>query len=247
MKYTFNNRIAAVTGANRGIGKEISLDLAKHGCKVLCLGRKMESLQVVVDEIKSLGGYAEAFEIDVTSSESSRLCAEKILEKYETVDILVNNAGIARDSLAVTMSDEDWDDVIKTNLNGSFYLTRELIMPMIANEWGRIIFISSITGLYGCCGLSNYSAAKAGVIGLARSLAVELGAKNITSNAIAPGLVETDLIKTSIPKEFIEKHIEKFNRMCTVQDVSAICRFYASEEGGFMNGEVIVVDGGRRM
>ena len=189
MELTYTDKVALVSGAGRGIGREIALELAKAGCTVICVSRNESSCGSVAEEIRACGGKAESFAFDVSDSgQVKEKCAE-ILKKYGAVDILVNNAGITRDNLLMRMSDEEWNAVISTNLSSCFYLSRNLVRAMMGKRWGRIINISSVSGIAGNAGQANYSAAKAGIIGFTKTLARELAARNITANAVAPGFI----------------------------------------------------------
>ncbi len=246
MKFTFNDRVAFVTGASRGIGKEIALELAKEGCKVLCVSRKLAECRLVADEIKSMGFFAEAYECDVSNSAQVSQIADEVLQKYEKVDIVVNNAGIARDNIIALMSDEEWADVINIDLSGAFYVTRAFVPMMMSNRWGRIINISSMAAIYGTAGLANYAAAKGGMLGMTKALACELASRNICVNAVAPGLTDTDLIK-NIPKAEIERIKRDCGGLATPNNIAFTCKFLASEEGGYITGQTIELCGGRKM
>ena len=201
MELTYTNKVALVSGAGRGIGREIAIELAKVGCTVICSSKNPTSCGKVAEEIVANGGKAEAVPFDVSKPEEIKQACVDILKKYDAVDILINNAGITKDNLLMRMSDEEWDDVIATNLSSAFYLTRNLIRAMMSQRWGRIINISSLSGQMGNMGQVNYSAAKAGMIGFTKSVAKEVASRNITVNAIAPGFIETDM--TSVLPESV--------------------------------------------
>ncbi len=244
MSLTFNNRIALVTGAGRGIGRSIAKNLAASGIKVLCVS-KSNNCESVVAEIKALGGDAEAYQVDVSDSKAVASACESILSQYEAVDILVNNAGITRDGLLLRMSDEDWDAVLATNLSSCFYWSKGLLRGMTRRRWGRIINISSISGVMGNPGQFNYCAAKAGMIGATKSLAKEVAGRNITVNAVAPGFVETDMTG-EMNQEVLEtmKKMIPLKRLGCPEDIAHAVNFIASEESGYITGQVFIIDGG---
>ena len=245
MELTYTDKVALVSGAGRGIGREIALELAKAGCTVICVSRNESSCGSVAEEIRACGGKAESFAFDVSDSgQVKEKCAE-ILKKYGAVDILVNNAGITRDNLLMRMSDEEWNAVISTNLSSCFYLSRNLVRAMMSKRWGRIINISSVSGIAGNAGQANYSAAKAGIIGFTKTLARELAARNITANAVAPGFIETDMT-AKLPENIMEaaKAAIPLKRFGKPDDIARVCAFLASEEASYITGQVISVNGG---
>lgn len=245
MELTYTDKVALVSGAGRGIGREIALELAKAGCTVICVSRNESSCGSVAEEIRACGGKAESFAFDVSDSgQVKEKCAE-ILKKYGAVDILVNNAGITRDNLLMRMSDEEWNAVISTNLSSCFYLSRNLVRAMMGKRWGRIINISSVSGIAGNAGQANYSAAKAGIIGFTKTLARELAARNITANAVAPGFIETDMT-AKLPENIMEaaKAAIPLKRFGKPDDIARVCVFLASEEASYITGQVISVNGG---
>lgn len=245
MELTYTDKVALVSGAGRGIGREIALELAKAGCTVICVSRNESSCGSVAEEIRACGGKAESFAFDVSDSgQVKEKCAE-ILKKYGAVDILVNNAGITRDNLLMRMSDEEWNAVILTNLSSCFYLSRNLVRAMMGKRWGRIINISSVSGIAGNAGQANYSAAKAGIIGFTKTLARELAARNITANAVAPGFIETDMT-AKLPENIMEaaKAAIPLKRFGKPDDIARVCAFLASEEASYITGQVISVNGG---
>lgn len=245
MELTYTDKVALVSGAGRGIGREIALELAKAGCTVICVSRNESSCGSVAEEIRACGGKAESFAFDVSDSgQVKEKCAE-ILKKYGAVDILVNNAGITRDNLLMRMSDEEWNAVISTNLSSCFYLSRNLVRAMMGKRWGRIINISSVSGIAGNAGQANYSAAKAGIIGFTKTLARELAARNITANAVAPGFIETDMT-AKLPENIMEaaKAAIPLKRFGKPEDIARVCAFLASEEASYITGQVISVNGG---
>lgn len=244
MSLTFNNRIALVTGAGRGIGRSIAKNLAASGIKVICVS-KSSTCESVVNEIKASGGAAEAYQVDVSDSKAVALACESILDQYETVDILVNNAGITRDGLLLRMSDEDWNAVLATNLSSCFYWSKGLLRGMTKKRWGRIINISSISGVMGNPGQFNYCAAKAGMIGATKSLAKEVAGRNITVNAVAPGFIETDMTG-DMNQDVLEtmKKMIPLKRLGSPEDIAHAVNFIASEESGYITGQVFTIDGG---
>ncbi|MEN8661571.1 MAG: 3-oxoacyl-[acyl-carrier-protein] reductase [Lentimonas sp.] len=243
-----DKKIALVTGAGRGIGKAIAELLATKGNHVICLSRSESSCGAVADGINANGGSAESIALDVSDKEAVKLACEQLLEKYGTIDILVNNAGITRDGLLFRMSDDDWDDVISTNLSSCFAFVKYLARPMTRKRFGRIINMASVIGLTGNAGQANYAAAKAGMIGLTKSLAKEFAARNVTVNAIAPGFIATDMTA-----ELNEKQQEAIvgiipmKRMGTAADIAHATAFLASDEAGYITGQVFTVDGGMVM
>jgi 3-oxoacyl-[acyl-carrier protein] reductase len=240
-----HDQVALVTGASRGIGKAIALTLAEAGAKVACIARNREKLNETVAEIQAAGGTAVAFECDVTSSESVTSLVEAVLEKWQTLEILVNNAGITRDTLIPRMADEQWDEVINTNLRGAFLFIRAATRPMMQARYGRIINIASVSGLMGNPGQANYSASKAGLIGMTRTVARELAGRKLTVNAVAPGFIETEMtgaLGDSILGEVKARIPAK--RLGTVAEIGAAVLFLASPAAAYITGQVLTVDGG---
>lgn len=240
-----SGRVAIVTGASRGIGKAIAISLAENGAKVACVATSAERVMGTVEEIRALGGEAEAFGANVGVTEEGKAVVDAVLAKWEKVDILVNNAGITRDGLLMNMSDSDWDDVIQTNLRGTFVFTRACIVPMMQKRYGRIINVSSVSGLVGNPGQTNYSASKAGVIGITNTVAREYAKRKITVNAVAPGFIATDM--TAVLGDMIIQEAKKripANRVGDPQDIADAVLFLASEGASYITGQVISVDGG---
>lgn len=248
MKLTFNNRVALVTGAGRGIGKEIALSLAAEGVEVVCVSKNLSSCQGVADAILTNGGKARALAVDVADKAAVAAAGEMLLKEYEAIDILVNNAGITKDGLLFRMSDEDWDSVINTNLSSAFYLAKQFIRPMTKKRWGRVINISSVVGIMGNAGQLNYSSAKAGLLGFTKSLAREFASRSITCNAIAPGFIATDMTSVLSPEiqEMIKKTIP-LGRMGEAKDIANMVTYLASEESNYITGQVFSIDGGMAM
>ncbi|MFZ1137101.1 MAG: 3-oxoacyl-[acyl-carrier-protein] reductase [Terracidiphilus sp.] len=238
-------RVALVTGASQGIGRACALVLASAGAKVVLCARNQEKLQEVAAEIGSKGGEAEALKMDVANEEEIKAGVKAILARFGKIDILVNNAGVTRDQLVLRMKRSDWDEVINTNLTGPFLLTQAVMGAMLKQRWGRIINITSIFGQIGQAGQANYASSKAGLIGLTMAVAREVSSRNITVNAVAPGWIETAMT-TTLPEELKEKmrNSVPLGRTGTDLDVANAVKFLASEEAGYITGEVLKVNGG---
>jgi 3-oxoacyl-[acyl-carrier protein] reductase len=236
---------AIVTGASRGIGRAIALALASAGAQVACVARSADKLAETVAAIHAAGGTAEVHECDVTDGASVQKVVDSVVEKWGKLHILVNNAGITRDTLIPRMSDEDWDLVINTNLRGTFLFTRAVTRPMMQGRYGRIINIASISGLTGNAGQANYSASKAGVIGMTRTVAKELASRKITVNAIAPGFIETEMTDALGPVvlEEVKKRIPA-KRVGRAEEIAFGALFLASEAASYITGQVLTIDGG---
>lgn len=240
-----NNRTALVTGASKGIGKATALTLAGAGLRVALAARTVEKLEEVAAEIKSAGGEAFVVALDLASPESITAGIGTVQKEFGRVDILVNNAGITKDGLAVRMKQADWEQVLQTNLSGAFYAIQQVLHPMMKERWGRIINISSVVGEMGNPGQANYVAAKAGLIGLTKSLAQEVGSRNITVNAVAPGFIETDMTH-GLTQELKDKMLAStpLRRFGRPEDIAAAVKFLASDEASFITGHVLDVNGG---
>ena len=241
-------KVAVVTGASQGIGKTISLRLAKCGGKIMLVARNTDALDTVKESILNLGGEAEVQTGDVSNTDSFADIITYSVNKWEKVDILVNNAGITKDNIIMRMKEEDWDNVMNINLKGCFNGIKAVTRQMIKNQGGRIINITSVIGQIGNAGQSNYAASKAGIIGLTKSMAKELGSRNITVNAIAPGYITTDMtgeLNANI-KEQIQSSIP-LGRLGTPDDVASLVCYLASEEAGYITGQTFNVDGGMVM
>ena len=234
-----------VTGGSRGIGKAIAKNLGLTCHVAVGYSTSKEQADEVVDAIKTAGGNAIAVSIDVTDQNSVDECFETVEDVYSSVDILINNAGITKDNIFPRLKQEDWDSVIDTNLTGSFRASQRAIKGMMKNKWGRIIFISSVAGISGNTGQSNYAASKAGLIGLAKTISKELGSRNITSNVIAPGYIETDMT-SFLNDEQKEDIIEQLSikRVGKPEDIANMVSFLCSDESEYITGQVFPVDGG---
>ncbi len=242
-------KIAIVTGASRGIGREIALLFAREGADLAVTARNEALLKEVSGEIKTISGKEPVSELlDVKDSQKVEHFVDKILDKYKRVDILVNNAGITRDGLFVRMGEDDWDEVLDTNLKGTFLFMRAVSRPMMRQRSGKIINMASVIGLVGNAGQANYAASKAGVIALTKSVAKELGSRNILVNAIAPGFIDTEMTKSlgEDTKQTILKSIP-IGVFGKPMDVAKTALYLASDESNFITGQVITVDGGMVM
>ena len=238
-------KTALITGGSRGIGSAICKALSANHKVVIGYSNSKEEAKKLEESINSNGGNAMSIKIDVSDKNSINTAFEEIEESYGIVEVLVNNAGITRDNILPRMKDSEWDDVIQTNLTGSYLTTQRAIKNMMKNKWGRIIFISSVVGISGNQGQSNYAASKAGLIGFAKSVSKEMGARNITSNVIAPGYIETDMT-SFLSEENKENIIEQLSikRIGKPEDISNVVSFLSSEESEYITGQVISVDGG---
>jgi 3-oxoacyl-[acyl-carrier protein] reductase len=245
LQVDLSSQSAIVTGASRGIGRAIALALAASGAKVACVARNVEKLTETAEAIRAAGGTAEVYACDVTDSQSVQSVVDSVVEKWGKLQILVNNAGLTRDTLIPRMSDEDWDSVINTNLRGTFLFTRAATRPMMQGRYGRIINIASVSGLSGNPGQANYSASKAGVIGLTRTVARELASRKVTVNAVAPGFIETEMTQALGPVvlEEVKKRIPA-KRVGRAEEVAWGVLFLASEAAGYITGQVLTIDGG---
>jgi 3-oxoacyl-[acyl-carrier protein] reductase len=240
-----SNQIAIVTGSSQGLGREMALELARNGASVACLARTESKLADTVSAISEAGGTAKVFACDVKSRESVDATVDAVVEEWGKLDILVNNAGVTRDTLLPRMSDDEWDDVLTTNLRGAFLFCRAASRHMMRARYGRIINITSVSGLIGNPGQTNYSASKAGLIGLTRSLSRELAGRKVTINAVAPGFIESEMTKTLGDVVLVEaKKRIPAKRLGTPQDVASAVLFLASPAAAYVTGTVLVVDGG---
>ncbi|WP_263379218.1 3-oxoacyl-[acyl-carrier-protein] reductase [Granulicella paludicola] len=241
-------RIALVTGASQGIGRACALELAKAGATVALAARNVEKLEAVAAEITAAGGTAKAYALDISSEDSIKAGAKAVLADHGAVHILVNNAGITKDGLVMRMKLADFEDVLRTNLTGSFLLTQALISPMMKARWGRILNITSVVGETGAAGQANYAASKAGMIGLTKSLAREFASRGITVNAIAPGFIQTPMtdVLTDDQKTGILSQIP-LARYGADSDIAAAVVYLASENAGYITGHTLDVNGGMYM
>jgi len=245
----FENQVAVVTGAGRGIGHAIALRLASEGARVASVSRTEANAQRTADEINaSRNDAAKAYAVDVSDHAEVQKIGERILADFGRADILVNNAGVTRDTLSMRMSPQDWDFVLNTNLKGAFNFAQALQRSMVKQRRGRIINISSVSGLMGLAGQANYAASKAGLIGMSKSIARELASRGITVNVVAPGFIETDM--TSVLSEDVRKGAQAqipLARFGAGEDIAGTVAFLASAEAAYITGQVLAVDGGMSM
>ena len=242
-------KVAFITGATRGIGKQIALTLANEGYDIVLNYRKEnEELAEIKEQIESIGRKCVPVQGDVSNFEDCEKMVKQIAEEFGHIDVLVNNAGITKDNLIIRMKKEDFEDVINVNLQGTFNVTKNVVPYMMKQRNGRIINISSVVGVAGNAGQTNYSASKAGIIGFTKSLAKEVASRNIFVNAIAPGFIQTDM--TDVLKNEVKENIANsipLKRMGTAKDVANLVKFLASEDSSYITGQVINVDGGMVM
>jgi len=246
--FKLSKKVAVITGASRGIGRSMAETYARAGAHVICVSRNEDTLNVVADGIKSNGGSASVTAINVSNLEEFQNLIKDTTDKYGSVDILVNNAGITRDTLIMRMSEEDWDTVIDVNLKGAFNGIKAVTRTMMKQRFGRIINISSVVGLTGNAGQVNYAASKAGLIGLTKATAKEIGSRGITVNCIAPGYIATDMTvqMDDKAKDLLISQIP-LGRIGSPDDIAATAQFLASDEAGYITGQTFTVDGGMVM
>ena len=244
-----DGKTAVVTGASRGIGRAVALELARHGAKIVVnYNRSPDAAGEVVAAIEAAGGQGRAVQADVSDYRQAEALVKGAVEAYGSLDILVNNAGTTRDMVIMLMPEEDWDEVLRTNLKSAFNCCKAGVKLMMRKRYGRIINMTSVSGQAGNAGQTNYSASKAGLIGLTKALAREVGARNITVNAVAPGFVPTDLTN-NLPEELRQASLKAIplGRWGTVEDVAYAVSFLASDEAGYITGQILAVDGGMVM
>jgi len=240
----FTNRVVLVTGASRGIGRAIAEQLASAGATVMCGARGTNATETVA-AIVAAGGKAEAVSLEVTDAASVQAAVDGALAAHGRIDVLVNNAGITRDQLLMRMKRDDWDAVIDTNLTGTFTMTQAVLKPMLKQRAGRIICVTSVVGQMGNAGQANYAASKAGIIGFVKSLAREVASRSITVNAIAPGLIETDMTKGLTESAHAEWAAKiPLGRLGAPADIASAVAFLASDAASYITGQVLAVNGG---
>ena len=243
--FSLKDKVALVTGASQGIGRDTALALAQAGAKVAVAARNQEKLAALVIEIEAAGGGALAVKMDVADAEQVKAGFKQVVETFGRLDILVNNAAITRDGLSMRMKQDDWEAVLRTNLTGAHLCTQQALLTMMRARAGRIINISSVVAQSGNVGQANYVAAKAGLIGLTKAVAIEIASRNITVNAVAPGFIETpmtDVLPDKV-KEELKTRIP-LGRMGSAREVAAAIVFLASDEAGYITGHVLNVNGG---
>ena len=245
---TLAGRVGLVTGASQGIGRACALKLARSGATLALAARSQEKLQELANEITAAGGAATAFPLDVSDEEQIKAAFKAVIGQLGKIDILVNNAGITRDQLVMRMKRADWDAVLNTNLTSAYLCTQQAITSMLKQRWGRIINITSIFGQTGQAGQANYSASKAGLIGLTMAIAREVSSRNITCNAVAPGFIETAMT-SGLADEFKQNAVKMIplGRVGTPEEVASAVAFLASEEAAYITGHVLNVNGGMLM
>ena len=239
------NKTAIVTGASRGIGKAVALTLAREGCNIVAVARSDASAGAIAAEVTALGVKFAAYGVDISSSAAVNDCVDRVQKDFGAIDILINNAGITKDTLIMRMSDDDWNAVLQTNLTGAFNWLRAVSRHMIKARQGRVVNIGSVVGLHGNAGQANYAAAKAGLVGLTKSAAKELAARNITCNVICPGFIQTDMTDV-LPEDLKQKLRDQIplKRFGTGADVAELALYLSGDASAYMTGQVLTVDGG---
>ena len=245
---SLTGRVALITGASQGIGRACALSLAQAGAAVAVAARNQDKLNELVKEIEASSGKATAFAMDVADEEQIKSASRAALAQFGKIDILVNNAGITRDQLVMRMKRADWDAVINTNLTSAYICIQQVIGSMLKQRWGRIINITSVFGQTGQAGQANYAASKAGLIGLTMAIAREVGSRNITCNAVAPGFIETAMT-SALGDDFKQNAVKMIplGRVGTPEDVAQAVRFLASDDASYITGHVLNVNGGMLM
>ena len=245
---SLSGRVGFVTGASQGIGRACALKLATEGATVAVAARNQDKLNELVNEIIATGGRAAAFTLDVTDEEQVKSAIKSAIAQFGKIDVLVNNAGITRDQLIMRMKRADWDAVLQTNLTSAYLCIQQVTSPMLKQRWGRIINITSVFGQMGQAGQANYAASKAGLIGLTMAVARELGSRNITCNAVAPGFIETAMTE-ALGDEFKQNAAKQIplGRVGTPGDVASAVAFLASDAAAYITGHVLNVNGGLLM
>jgi 3-oxoacyl-[acyl-carrier protein] reductase len=245
---TLSGRVALVTGASQGIGRACAVKLAQSGATLALAARSQDKLSELATEIEAAGGKSVAFQLDVSDEEQIKSTFKAVVAQFGKIDILVNNAGITRDQLVMRMKRADWDAVLNTNLTSAYLCTQQAITSMLKQRWGRIVNITSIFGQTGQAGQANYAASKAGLIGLTMAIAREVGSRNITCNAVAPGFIETAMT-SGLDEDFKQNAVKMIplGRVGTPEDVAGAVAFLASEEASYITGHVLNVNGGMLM
>jgi 3-oxoacyl-[acyl-carrier protein] reductase len=245
---SLSGRVAFVTGASQGIGRTCALRLAKEGATVAAAARNQQKLDELVGEIASAGGKSGSFAVDVADEEQVKSAVKAALAQFGKIDILINNAGITRDQLVMRMKRADWDAVVQTNLTSAYLCIQQVIPSMLKQRWGRIINVTSVFGQMGQAGQANYAASKAGLIGLTMAIAREVGSRNITCNAVAPGFIETAMTAV-LSEEFKQNAVQQIplGRVGTPEDVASAVAFLASDQAAYITGHVLSVNGGMLM
>jgi 3-oxoacyl-[acyl-carrier protein] reductase len=242
------DRVTIVTGATRGIGQAIALEMAKQGSHLALFGRNEQLLQASKSQVESFGRKAIALRVEVSDQNAVEEAIRKVQQEFLKIDFLVNNAGITRDNLLLTMKSDEWNDVLQTNLYGVFNCSKAVLKPMMKQRYGKIVNITSIAGITGNAGQTNYSASKAGVIGFTKALAKEMGKRNICVNAVAPGMIETEMtagLSDELKKQYLESI--PLGRFGKVEEVAALVAFLLSAAADYISGQVISIDGGLQM